>query len=112
MEEKFVVLNTNYPNLNETGISDRPEFYSLEYASFINESAICKIKNIKYLVSSTQIDGYDSIQTYYLVVGPIERNTYHDRYFRCVLVNNVCDCIPNLLINQRKNLIKSTTYCR
>jgi len=72
---KFLIINTAYSDSNEP-------------SNLYHETANCSnFENVSFLVSSSQIDGYSKLQTYYLITDTNE-------YIECYIFENECDCIP------------------
>ena len=86
-----------------------------EFASFdllagndelINESATCERHDFfEFIVTSSQIIGYASLQTYF-----VKTKSKKIPYIRCSVFNKECNCIPlNNKVNSvnRENFLKS-----
>lgn len=109
-----------YKNLLESRSSNASKSYS--YSSwlvnpmrsarelFLNENATCRcgVSRIKFVVSSSQIEGYETIQTYYLVADSLNDETGGEEevYMRLVVISGVCNCFLVRSSRRRDLLIK------
>ncbi len=73
---QFLVINTAYIGSNDSA------------SHLYHETALCwQFNTLNFLISSSQIDGYAKIQTYYI-------STDANDLIECFIFKNECDCIP------------------
>jgi hypothetical protein len=70
---------------------DNSKYFSqIPYEFLFTENAICyKFDYFDYITSSSEIDGYTSIQTYYIINKSIQLT-----YIKCSIFNGECSCMP------------------
>jgi hypothetical protein len=80
-------------------------FTEIPYEFLFSENAICyKFNYFDFMTSSSEIEGYTSIQTYYIMN---KSNKYTD--IKCSIFNGECSCIPVMSKEDREILKKSNS---
>ncbi len=80
-------------------------FGEIPYEFLFSENAICyKFDYFDYIASSSEVDGYTSIQTYYIINKSIKLT-----YIKCSVFNGECSCMP-LISQEDKDTLKNSNY--
>ena len=105
------MVNTIYLSLSENKLkqlnsNDVVTFDVIAYERLLYETGTCERHDFfEFIVTSSQISGYSSLQTYY-----VKTRSKRIPYVRCSVYDRDCNCIPlnsKTDIADRDNFLKS-----
>ncbi|CAF0831769.1 unnamed protein product [Brachionus calyciflorus] len=105
VDNYFNIVNTNYLNLSQKSTQTNFKYLG-KNENFLSESAYCiksKYGSFEFVLTSSVIDGYESVQTYYIKTK--------FKYFKCLInVNSRCTCAPIKNLEFKENFMKISNY--